>query len=443
MRYTVYEIIKELEETSGTNDKLAILEREKNNDLLKLVFRLALDPQIQFYTKRIPEVKTRRNQGTITFNTALKRLNKLSSRAVTGNAAQEYLEKLLECLMPDQREIIARIILKDMRCGVARGNVNKAWGKDFIPEFPCMLCQSYSEKNLEEIEYPAIIQEKCDGMRIAFIVRDGKVDVRSRNGKPLELLGAMDESILSIANGQNVVIDGELLVVDSKGNILPRKTGNGILQKANKGTIKKEEADRVRVVAWDIIPLSGWEKGFYKTMNYQQRFNYLRERIKATKNKKVSIPETEIVNNYSAAKAFYTRMLREGKEGAVLKNMNSPWENKRSRDQVKMKVENEVELVIVSKEEGTGKNVGKLGALVCESSDGLLRVNVGSGFSDEQRKDFWENDVLGKIITVKANAVIDAEGRKTKALFLPRFIEIREDKDEAETVLEIIEKFTH
>jgi ATP-dependent DNA ligase len=87
--------------------------------------------------------------------------------------------------------------------------------------------------------------------------------------------------------------------------------------------------------------------------------------------------------------------------------------------------------MVVDWEEGTGKNKGRLGALVCETSDGVIRVNVGSGYSDEQRAEF-DKKVIGKIITVRYNARIKERSGESESLFLPRFIELREDKSTAE-----------
>ena len=87
-------------------------------------------------------------------------------------------------------------------------------------------------------------------------------------------------------------------------------------------------------------------------------------------------------------------------------------------------------------EEGTGKNKGRLGALVCESSDGKIRVNVGSGYSDEQREAYGKQ-VVGKIATVKYNARIQDKGNNIESLFLPVFIELREDKDTADESIRI------
>jgi ATP-dependent DNA ligase len=83
-------------------------------------------------------------------------------------------------------------------------------------------------------------------------------------------------------------------------------------------------------------------------------------------------------------------------------------------------------------EDGTGKYEGMLGALVCESEDGIIKVKVGSGFNDEDRKKIKKQDVLGKVVAVKYNARIRSK-HEDESLFLPIFVEIREDKDQADT----------
>jgi ATP-dependent DNA ligase len=139
---------------------------------------------------------------------------------------------------------------------------------------------------------------------------------------------------------------------------------------------------------------------------------------------------TRQVDNFYEAQRHFEKWLAQGQEGTILKDKNGIWEDKRSKGQIKFKGELECDLQIVDWEEGTGKNKGRLGALVCESSDGVIRVNVGSGYSDEQRDEFTKK-VIGKIVTVKYNARIkDKSG--VESLFLPVFIELREDKNKAE-----------
>jgi ATP-dependent DNA ligase len=112
--------------------------------------------------------------------------------------------------------------------------------------------------------------------------------------------------------------------------------------------------------------------------------------------------------------------------------MDSPWEDKRAKHQIKFKGELECDLKVVGYEEGTGKYVGKLGALVCESDDGIIKVKGGSGFNDENRESIKKQDVIGKVVAVKYNARIRSK-HEVESLFLPIFVEIREDKDKADS----------
>lgn len=92
----------------------------------------------------------------------------------------------------------------------------------------------------------------------------------------------------------------------------------------------------------------------------------------------------------------------------------------------------QAEYRVTGKFEGTGKYVGMLGGFNIETSDGLIKSDVGSGFDDAQRKEYWEADTEGWIITVEANDVITRKGSDTESLFLPIFIERRLDKKEAD-----------
>jgi ATP-dependent DNA ligase len=102
-----------------------------------------------------------------------------------------------------------------------------------------------------------------------------------------------------------------------------------------------------------------------------------------------------------------------------------------------MKAEEECDLKVIGMEEGTGKYDGVLGALVCETADGLLKVNVGTGFSDDDRIDYWDSNIRNVIVTVRYNQKIKDKKTGVHSLFLPRFVCVREDKDVANTLEEI------
>ena len=121
----------------------------------------------------------------------------------------------------------------------------------------------------------------------------------------------------------------------------------------------------------------------------------------------------------------------------MVKNMKSLWVPKRSKDMGKVKAYEEADLIVVAYEEGTGKNVGKLGALVCETSDGLLNVNVGTGLSDEERDWYYDDSIIGQVVTVGYNEIITSKSKEKASLFLPRFIAVRVDKVVANTLKEL------
>jgi DNA ligase-1 len=155
-----------------------------------------------------------------------------------------------------------------------------------------------------------------------------------------------------------------------------------------------------------------------------------------SKEKKIWLVASDIVQNLEEAQAIFENYLSLGLEGLILKDGSGVWEDKRAKHQIKFKGELECDLKIVAVEEGTGKAAGMLGAIVCESSDGIVKVNVGSGFTDAHRKQYWKENLVDKIVAVKYNARIKNKAGE-ESLFLPVFIEIRDDKSDADNAKDI------
>lgn len=419
------EIFELLAANSSRNWKINYLTlRKEDTPMLKEVIQLALDPFTQFYIRKIPSYE-QTYKTTFGLDWALDELEMISSRAVTGNTAIEHLRYILSSLTPDDAKVIERIIKKDLKCGVSVATVNAVW-PNLIHEYPCMLCSGYDEKLVNKIKFPAFVQKKEDGMRFNAIVKDGKCEFRSRNGKQIDLLGNLEQEFITLADGIDFVFDGELLVLKD-GQILDRQTGNGILNQANKGTISPQDAELVYATVWDVIPYDDFIAG-KSNITYAIRYDILYQLLRNGP-AKIKIVHTNVVNNLETATSIFQQMLQDGYEGIILKDMRSIWEDKRSKKQVKFKGEFEADLKVVDIQMGTGKYEGMLGAIVCESEDGVVRVNVGSGFNDEQRTTI---DYIGKIVAVKYNArITNKQGEES--LFLPVFIEVREDKDIADS----------
>ena len=415
--------------TSGRNDKIAMLESNRENRELREVIRLALDPFTQFYIRKIPEYTPSTNP-TMDLGLAMGALYDLSARLVTGNAAIDHLRNILESTEPYVAKVIERIISKDLKCGVQASTANKVW-MGLVVEYPCMLCSKFTEKGVAKMQFPAVAQLKMDGMRFNAIVKDGAVQFRSRNGKEIQLLGHLEAEFIEMAGTMDCVFDGELLVKDESG-ILDRQTGNGILNKAVKGTISDKEASMVHATVWDMISNVTFEDGLDPTP-YSIRFGRL---VMMELPERVNLVESKTVESMDEVYKMLDDYLAKGEEGLILKSMMGAWENKRATHQIKFKGELDCDLLITGVEKGTGKYEGQLGAIVCESADGKIKVNVGSGFNEDQRANLTEKDLVGKVVAVKYNARIKNK-LGDESLFLPIFLEVREDKTDADSSKDI------
>ena len=416
-------ILNELASDNSGNFKKKLLETHKDNELLKKVFVATYNPYVNYWLKQIPEYK---QIGTtdIGLEEALDQLGHISSRLKTGHAARDHLQQILCNVNPNSAEVICRIIDRDLKAGFSTSTINKIW-PGLIPTFDVML----SHKDTSGIKFPCYSQIKMDGLRV-HVHKDaaGLVTAHTRNGKEVMTHGVLDIGGKYMLAGETW--DGELLF-QRDGKILPRTTGNGIGNKAVRGTISMEEAGMMIFTAWDIVD-------FTSTLPYSERFAELTTRFSLMFDDMTStnfrLIESMIANNLDDADHMLAKAWAEGEEGLILKNMHAPWVPKRTKDLGKIKAEEEADLILIGIEEGKNKYTGMVGALVCETSDGLLRVNVGTGLTDDQRKLTYE---LGSIITVKYNAIISKEGSHIKSLFLPVFIDVRLDKNIANSLKEL------
>ena len=423
---SIYNILEALANTPGRIDKECLLHTHCDNDTRKRVCKMAYDKQILFWTTKAPLGDSSLDEGVaVDIDTALSQLEEnICNRKITGGAAELFTTRLLTNMGDDDAEVVRRVITKDLRCGVNASTINKIW-KNLIPEPKFMLAETDDKK----IVYPAVSQIKADGTRVKLIWDGFQVVFVTRNGNPVEthrLFEGFAQTHLQVGDR----IDGELVAVDSFGKALDRKTGNGIVNKAVKGTITKEEAEQLRFLTWDLESAEG---------GYHKRLLILDDILKKSRFHRIGIIETRLVNSKEEALSHFREARRRGEEGTILKNAQAPWQGKRTFDCVKFKAEFEAEFKVTGYELGTGKNANRIGALFIESADGLIKTDVGI-FKDfpESVRDDWMNE-LPKVVTVLYNERITERGIDTESLFLPRVTAARWDKDEANTRDEIIE----
>lgn len=470
---SISRIFEAIRREPSKNKKIAILEENIDNELLKKVLLYTYDPTKNYYIKKFNAFDIDQ-PSYAPLEAIFSTLDQLSTRKYTGQLAIDFLEAIYMSIDVWDREILRNIIDRSQHLGIDEKSINKVW-EGLIPSIGYMRC-SLTDK-LDRIKYPAIIQQKCDGLFLNIIYTDGNIKFMTRNGNEFELTYLKEELLKSLYSRGliDTVFHGELLVegLDGEG-VESRKIGNGMvnslikreqtletLQKklnACQGTPKSQkvateilekEAEfdetnkRLQLVLWDVVDYDGWKNGRDED-RYILRF-YLCEELESPH---VKIVESKIVNSFEDAQAFYKDQIERGFEGAVLKNLDGEWKNHTSPNQIKMKGEKECELVIVGIEKGTGKYTGGIGAFICESSDGRVKVNVGTGLTDNQRGfrrvdpddsskgleqihfDFdW---MIGSIVSVRFNELISSESKDTWSLFLPRLINERHDKNVAD-----------
>lgn len=422
------EIIRSLQQAKGTKLKQELLNTHLDNEVLKAYLKAVYDPAISYYVTKAPKI----TPGDREFHVGvLAGMKCLADRVYTGRKANEYLLGLFSGLDADGQELLGYIIKRAIGGSVGETMVlNTFPGLFFVP--PYMRCAGMDAK--VKAEYATMpffyVQTKMDG-QFAYVRKaaDGSVSVFTRAGSyyPLPLAEKLSKGLPA-----GSVAMGELLVYEH-GKVLDRKTGNGILNSVLQGQLDAHIHDiHIQMVVWDLVTEEEFLAERSETV-YQQRLSNL-EAILNNEKTNMTLVHENTVDNLQDAFVLNREAILRGEEGTVWKNPCGIWRNSSSgtRDAIKCKLEFEAEYVVVGKTEGTGKAKGMLGSFSIATRCGALTSDLGSGFNDAQRKEFWEADTNGWIVGVKANDVISKEGRDTLSLFLPIFVERRLDKTEAD-----------
>ena len=418
-------IIRILEDHPSRLNKEAIIETEVDNAELFEGFELALSPYITFGVKKVPTFTGMDGQG-LPWDAFKELCNLLATRRLTGDDARTAIELALSASTKSQwNDWYRRILIKDLRCGVSEKTVNKV-KKNAVPVFECMLAHDGAnhEKKINGIR---LLEPKLDGVRCITVVNyEARTVVQyTRNGKVLENFSHITDGLLANIDliGRSFVLDGEV-VSDSFQSLMK--------QVHRKDDVKTTDA---RLMLFDIIPLSEFKKG--KSILGQKRRSAMLQAMKPTFKKCGSIdliPQIEVdLDSYVGElqfKEFNKKAIEDGFEGIMIKVPDAPYECKRSASWLKIKPFIEVSLTVTAVEEGTGKNEGRMGAIICEGVDDgkTIAVNVGSGFTDDQRTEFWtDKEVLvGQIVEVRADAATRSQDSEDVwSLRFPRFLRFR------------------
>jgi DNA ligase-1 len=385
---------------------------------------LAYNPFFTYNIKQVPEtegLEFKENPWVAFWGLC----ESLRTRTITGNAAKEAVELMSQKFDSDQWNMLARrVLIKDLRCGITSKTINKIVGNSEwkIPVFEVQLATD-SKGHPKKLVGEVMIEPKLDGVRTIAILTKDNVQLFSRNGKLFNNFPQIEQELLKLCptttQRGGVVIDGEI-------------TGKSF-QELMRGATRKDHVATDSVFnVFDIMSLVEFKQG-HSNRPQKDRLLALESVVNRVQMANVVMVKGKQINldneqDHKFMEQYANDCVAEGYEGIMIKKLDAPYECKRSTFWMKWKPVITVDLEVVDIEEGTGRNAGRLGALVCEGVDDnrTIRVNVGSGLSDSDRDDFWtrKDSLVGYIVEVKADAVTQNQDG-TYSLRFPRFERFR------------------
>ena len=428
MRIQPQDIIDQLEANNSRLAKEAILTQAMEAGYTEFFdgVRMALDPLVTFGVKQVPEKdEVIAGQGC-EWRIFKELTDKLIARELTGHAARDAINLVMSSATAEQwNGFYRRILIKDLRCGVSEKTVNKI-AKKFpqysIPVFTCPLAHDSANHEKKMIGKKQI-EIKLDGVRVITIVRDNKVEMFSRNGKQFHNFGHIIEELENVLQQKpspyDLVLDGEVMSANFQDLMkqVHRKDG-------------KQTTDAV-LHLFDMCPLNDFQKGIWDTpqarrsllvKHWVEENDDILKHVQALDWEDVDLSTKEGQNRFVE---LNKAAVDGGYEGVMIKDVNAPYECKRTHSWLKAKPFIEVTLKVADVEEGTGRNIGRLGAIILEGEDDGYNysLNCGSGFTDAQRDQFWteRDNLIGQLVEIRADAKTKSQDSETYSLRFPRF----------------------
>jgi DNA ligase-1 len=398
----VWGMVRDLRATSSTIDKQSIIEDYCNHKsdaatFAKNILLYTYHPLWQ-YNVTSDNLKKKSKLRGKDFGQIYFLLNALKDRQVTGHDAIGAVNTFID-KFPEYEELIHCIIDKDLKTRAGDKIINKAIS-DHIPEFSVALADKY-DPNIVNWKDGWYVSRKIDGARcIAIIDNNGETTFYSRTGKTFETLDIVAGGIKALGIS-NVVLDGELCLVDNNGN----EDFQGIMKQLKK---KDHTISNPSYKIFDMLT----HDEFYSKKGEQNRpfgirLNNLKEVMKNNDCPCLSALEQDKIRDDDHFQEWISLSNKSGWEGLILR-ADETYKGKRSKDMLKWKTFHDAEYEVKNIEFGPFRYVlngqeAEEEMLSCVTIEHKgYRVRVGSGFSIDQRQYFYRNpkEILGKIIRV-------------------------------------------
>lgn len=390
--------VDEMKATSSGNEKQIIIEKYLQNEFVTKALIYENSPFMQFNVTSTSILKnpTLSNNSILDFG-LFDLLDNLSQRNVTGHNAIGAVNSFVN-VYPEYKELILNLIDKDLKTRAGASLINKV-KPNHIPEFDVALAQKYEPEFCDFKNETWYASRKLDGCRCIVVVNEhGVATAWSRQGKQFETLDKVLADIEQLGF-VNTVFDGEICIVDALGN----ENFSDIMKEIRR---KDHTIQNPKYIMFDMLTLDEF--------NTKTSTRLLHERLTALKNIDVNkfntldILSQEIVYDIDVFNSWQDGAATNHWEGFMLRK-NHEYEGKRSKNLLKVKQFHDAEYVVKSIEVGPFRIIedGKeheeivLSNVVIEHKG--YDVSVGSGFSLEQRREFYKDPrkIMGAEITVQ------------------------------------------
>jgi DNA ligase-1 len=438
---TPADVVAAIEKTSGRLDKEAIVLDAWNKGIENFFIgaQMAYDALRTYGYKKIPlidDVHGPDDTDDFTWQQFIDLADKLEHRKLTGHAGRDaLLNASNKCSIREWNGFYRRVLLKDLRCGITDGTINRVLEKVgeaakpyLVPVFSCQLAKN-GDDHPKKMIGPKLIDPKLDGVRLLTILDKERntVGQYSRDGR-------MNENFPTLTTGLEKLLPHIKFSLVLDGEVVSRNF-QALMKQLNK---KEADTKDANLALFDCLPLKDFLKGECK-LTQTQRHEALVQFIPLLQThcgtNVFVIPKLSV--NLSTPEGqktfsdFNKETVEAGYEGVMVKDPEAIYRTKRSDAWLKIKPNFTVDLEVIGFEAGTkGTKFEKtLGNLVCRGTDNgkLIETSVGSGFSDELRDEIWNNreSVLGRIVEVKTDVITKAQKGDSWSLRFPVFMQFR------------------
>lgn len=425
----VMDIFEEIKATSSKKAKEQIILRHKDTELFKSFLVFMYDDFINTGVgkKKLEKslFKTDHVFGRYMFTSIIDLFEFMKDGAGTDNAIMAIQEYIALQDMQLQSFLI-EVLSRTYKCGITAKTINKAWGEMLIREFGCMLAHPLA-KYPDRIKNFYITQ-KLDGHRCICIAdaKEGTVKFYTRKGLEIDGLSEVAEDVSSLLNqtwlDHPIVLDGELLVAESRGdaNIDFRTTSKVLKKDGSKYGITFN--------VFDMLPYEEFLAG-QSEEPYSRRRKILDTTLGKSQFKYLHlVPVLYCGSDYEAIGRLQHNFVEPNKwEGLMMNDANGLYVTKRSPTLLKIKKFFNADIPVIDIYEGEGENRGRMGGVIAQFKD--FRVQIGSGFSEDDRIRFWEHpsEIISSIIDVQYFEETENQNGG-KGLRFPTFKSVRTDK---------------